>query len=109
MATSLVSAASGALAARYLQTHSTLETTDVAQWYTYGAVLAGLRLAFYPVLASSVARMVQAGKKGGNVEETNKTEMQFWLQWHTVRTLLFDIPALWCFGEGVALSFWVGP
>ena len=56
--------------------------------------------------------MVEAGKDAStkSEEETqkgNREEMKTWLMWHTVRTVLVDLPALWCFAEGAALSFWV--
>jgi hypothetical protein len=40
MGLNAASALTGVLAARWLHTHQTLETTDVGKWYTYGAVLA---------------------------------------------------------------------
>lgn len=40
-------------------------------------------------------------------EENNRKEMQTWFTIHTARLLFFDLPALWFFAEGAALSFWV--
>lgn len=42
-------------------------------------------------------------------EENNKENMKTWFTIHTVRTLLIDLPALWCFAEGASLAFWIGP
>ena len=41
------------------------------------------------------------------IEQSNRADMKTWLTWHTVRTVVMDLPALWCFAEGAALSFWV--
>lgn len=40
MSLNAASLVSGLLCARWLNTHKTLETTDVSKWYTYGSVLA---------------------------------------------------------------------
>jgi len=111
-ALSLTSAIGGLVSARWLKTHATLETTDVSMWYTYGAVLAAGHLAFLPFTWGPIKRMLQAGKEESvkseeEVDKTNRDEMQTWLTFHTARMLLVDLPALWCFAEGAALSFWV--
>ena len=49
----------------------------------------------------------ESEKSEDEVDESNRKEMANWLIWHTVRTVVADLPALWCFAEGVALSFWV--
>ena len=56
--------------------------------------------------------MIVQGKEASTMSEeetdkSNRKEMQMWLTWHTLRTFLVDLPALWCFAEGAALSFWV--
>ena len=35
------------------------------------------------------------------VEENNRVQQGRWLRWHTVRTVLVDIPAVWCFAKGL--------
>lgn len=106
------SSISGLLCARWLRTHQTLETTDVGKWYAYGSVLAAAHLAFFPIVSGSINRMIASGKEGvtksdTQIDEENRKEMYNWFVWHTARTLLVDIPALWCFAEGAALAFWV--
>ena len=126
----VTSSVAGVFAARWLHTHSTLETTSVGRWYAYGAAFAAAHLLFAPLVARSIKSVVDGGKevnegivrgsgsgllKGtGGVEtaearlvEHNRAEMKNWLMWHTIRTLTTDVPALWCFAEGAALSFWV--
>ena len=109
----LTSTVSGVLAARWLKTHQTLETTGVSNWYTYGAVLAAGHFAFIPLIAGPIRRMIEAGtsasasKSDEQVEQENRAEMKMWLTWHTLRTVLVDLPALWCFAEGAAQSLWV--
>lgn len=104
----LTSAGAGFIASRWLNTHRTLETTEVGKWYLIGAGLSAGHLAFVPMVAGPVKRMLQGGE--GNekeVEGRNEKEMMTWLFVHTLRTLVVDVPALWCFAEGAALSFWV--
>lgn len=107
----LTSTASGIIANRWLQSHSTLETTAVSKWYAYGAVLALGHLAFVPMVAGPIVKITEAGKASdetaSKIEQSNEDALRTWLAWHTVRTVLVDIPALWCFAEGAALSFWV--
>jgi hypothetical protein len=107
----LTSTASGFIANRWLRSHATLETTAVSKWYAYGAVLAVGHLAFVPMVAGPILKITEAGKSSNEnvikIEEGNEAALRTWLGWHTVRTLLVDIPALWCFAEGAALSFWV--
>ncbi|KAF7185039.1 hypothetical protein HII31_13662, partial [Pseudocercospora fuligena] len=56
-------------------------------------------------------RIITSGNKMSEQEadKANREEMKTWLTIHTARLLLVDLPALWCFAEGTALSFWVGP
>ncbi|EME49245.1 hypothetical protein DOTSEDRAFT_68122 [Dothistroma septosporum NZE10] len=105
----LSSSVGGALAARWLRTHSTLETTDVSQWYIAGTVLAAAHLASLPIIAQPVSRIMDAANASSEdaAEEINKENMKTWFTIHTVRTLLVDLPALWCFAEGASLAFWV--
>ena len=107
----LTSTASGYIANRWLRSHATLETTAVSKWYAYGAVLALGHLAFVPMVAGSILQITEAvnsdKRTSREIEEENETALRTWLGWHTVRTLLVDVPALWCFAEGAALSFWV--
>ena len=108
----LTSTVAGVLSARWLKTHQTLETSDVSQWYTYGAILAAGHFAFVPLIAGPIKRMMEAGgeantKSDEQADSDNRKEMQTWFLWHTVRTVLVDLPALWCFAEGAALSFWI--
>lgn len=113
IANTVVSVVGGTVAARWLSTHTTLETSDVAKWYTYGSILAASHLAFTPLILGPVRKMI-AGADSKTVkteEETdsdNRKEMNTWFLFHTIRTLLLDVPALVCFAEGAALSFWVG-
>lgn len=82
-----------------------------------GAALAAGHFAFVPAVAPLMRRMwgrgleQEEGKgKGlneGEIERGNRVDMRTWFVWHTVRTVLVDVPALWCFAEGAALSFWV--
>ena len=111
-ALSLTSTVAGVISSQWLKTHTTLETTDVSNWYTYGSVLAAGHLAFMPLVAGPIKRMMEAGneasaKSDDEADEVNRKEMRTWLTLHVARTLLVDLPALWCFAEGVALSFWV--
>ena len=106
----LTSSISGLVSWRWLQTHGHLETTAVSKWYGYGALFALAHFAFVPLVAGPIKAMMDAAetsKSEDEVEETNRKEMGNWLLWHTVRTVVADLPALWCFAEGVALSFWV--
>jgi hypothetical protein len=107
----LASTASGPIAHRWLRSHATLETTAVSKWYAYGAALALGHLAFVPLVAAPILQITEMGKSssktGREMEEDNESALRTWLGWHTVRTLLVDVPALWCFAEGAALSFWV--
>jgi len=107
----LASTTAGIFASRWLRSHATLETTDVSKWYAYGAMLAFGHLAFVPMVAGPILKITEAGNSSDatatTVEETNEGALRTWLGWHTLRTLLVDIPALWCFAEGAALSFWV--
>jgi len=108
----LTSATAGAFAARWLRTHATLETNSVASWYTWGAILAAGHLAFVPLVAGPIKRMAESERKGSMMTEeeadrTNREEQKTWFLWHTVRTLAVDVPALVCFAQGAALSFWV--
>lgn len=112
IACGLTSAVSGALSWRWLSGHGQLETTEVAKWYGYGAILAFARFAFLPIVAGPIKKMVDAGKaevttSDDDVDKANREAMQTWMILHSARTFLFDLPALWCFGEGAALSFWV--
>lgn len=87
-----------------------METTAVSKWYGYGALLALAHFALIPLVAGPIKNMTdlaESDKSEEEVDELNRKEMANWLIWHTVRTALADLPALWCFGEGVALSFWV--
>ena len=106
----LTSAISGIVSWRWLQTHTHLETTAVSQWYSYGALFAVAHYAFVPLVAGPIKNMADAAessKSEEEVDESNRKEMANWLIWHTVRTVVADLPALWCFAEGVAQSFWV--
>lgn len=100
------SALSGLFAARWLRTHRTLETTNVSNWYLAGGALAIVHLASLPIIAQPVSRIIQAADSL-DAEQRNREEMKTWLGIHTVRTVLVDLPALWCFAEGVAQSFWI--
>jgi hypothetical protein len=109
---SLSSTIAGALAARWLKTHSTLETTDVSHWYTYGTLLAAGHFLFWPLVGGPIKRMIDGGLPGSakteeQTEKDNRAEMKTWFTYHTIRTLLVDLPALWCFAEGAAQSFWI--
>ena len=80
--------------------------------YTYGSIFAAGHFLFWPLVAGPIRRMVAEGKSDSvkSEEETdshNREEMSKWFVWHAVRTLVVDLPALWCFAEGAALSFWV--
>ena len=105
----LASTVSGLVASHWLRSHTTLETTAVSKWYTYGAVLAFGHLAFVPMVAGPILKMIEAEKSSdeatSRIEDGNESALKTWLGWHTARTLLVDIPALWCFAEGAALSF----
>lgn len=82
----------------------------MSKWYAYGAVLALGHLAFVPMVAGPILRITEALKGSESedlVVEANEGALRSWLSWHTVRTVLVDVPALWCFAEGAALSFWV--
>jgi hypothetical protein len=107
----LTSTASGFIAHRWLRSHTTLEKTAVSKWYAYGAALAFRHLAFLPLVAGPIRKMTKAKKSssetGRKVEDQNEGALRAWMGWHTARTLLVDLPALWCFAEGAALSFWV--
>lgn len=88
----LSSTVAGALAARWLRTHSTLETTDVSKWYIAGSVLAGVHLASLPIIAQPVGRIIKANEKDdASAERSNREEMKTWLTIHTVRTLVVDV------------------
>lgn len=109
---SLSSTVAGALAARWLKTHKTLETTDVSHWYTYGTLLAAGHFVFFPLVAGPIKRMIDGGaaassKSEEQTDRDNREEMKTWFLYHTIRTILVDLPALWCFAEGAAQSFWI--
>lgn len=105
----LTSAASGFVAARWLRSHATLETTAVSKWYAYGAALALGHLAFVPMVAGPIVRITDALKGSESrdevVEANNESALRTWLGWHAVRTVLVDGPAVWCFVEGAAAWF----
>ena len=108
----LASTVGGVLSARWLNTHQTLETSDVGKWYTYGAILAAGHFAFVPLVLRPIKKMVERGSDTNAVseetaEEENRREMKTWFMWHTIRTLGVDLPALWCFAEGAAQAFWI--
>lgn len=106
----LTSATSGFFATRWLRSHARLETTAVSKWYAYGAMLALGHLAFVPMVAGPIVKITDALKGSESedeVVEANEGALRAWLSWHTVRTVLVDVPALWCFAEGAARSFWV--
>ena len=109
----LTSALSGIVSMRWLHTHGHLETTEVAKWYGYGSLFAVLHFAVAPLLMKPIKKMQENGADGGTIkteseiEESNTQEMKTWLQWHLIRTVVIDLPALWCFAEGAAMSFWV--
>lgn len=108
----LGSTVSGLLSARWLRTHQTLETTDVGKWYTYGAVLAALHFAFIPLVGGPIKRMIERGSDTNTLsdestEGENRKDMKTWFMWHSIRTLVVDLPALWCFAEGASIAFWV--
>ena len=108
----LTSAIAGVLSARWLKTHQTLETTDVSAWYTYGAVLAAAHFAFVPLVGGPIRSMIERGSETNTLseestEEKNREEMKTWFMWHTIRTFAVDLPALICFAEGAAQSFWI--
>ena len=103
--TALTSTVAGLFSARWLTTHATLETTDVSRWYLYGAILAAGHLASLPIVAGYVKRAVGSGVTKTDAE--TEEDLTSLLTIHTARTLLIDVPALLCFAEGVALSFWV--
>ncbi|QIW97189.1 hypothetical protein AMS68_002707 [Peltaster fructicola] len=110
--TTLVSAISGLVCARWLRTHVTLETTSVSNWYLYGSVFAVGHLAFVPLVAGPIKRMAEAGRdvitrSEEEIEKANEKELKQWLIVHTVRTLTVDLFALVCFAEGVAQSLWI--
>ena len=112
VATAATSVVSGLVSMRWLQTHGHLETSAVAKWYGYGSLFAILHFVFIPLVGGPIKKMIDNGAEGGvrtesDIEASNKEEMKTWFQWHTVRTVLVDLPALWCFAEGVALAFWV--
>lgn len=95
---------------QWLRTHVTLETGNVSQWYVAGSVLAAGHLAFLPLLAGPVQRIIGSSAQSEEIaDKANREEMKTWLTIHTARLLLVDLPALWCFAEGVAMSFWVTP
>lgn len=109
---SITSAVSGIFCARWLRTHVTLETTSVSNWYIYGSVFALGHLAFIPFLAQPINRVVNSGKElaivdNETLQAQNTKDMEEWLFVHTIRTLTMDLPALVCFAEGVAQSFWI--
>lgn len=106
----VTSTIAGLLSARWLRSHATLETMDVSKWYTLGAALAAGHFVFVPLVAPLIKKIAEAGREGSGmseeeIEESNRRDMGRWFMWHTVRTLLVDVPALWCFAEGLALSF----
>ncbi|KAK3697462.1 hypothetical protein LTR37_017408 [Vermiconidia calcicola] len=108
----LTSCVSGLLSARWLKQHRTLETTDVSNWYMYGAILAATHFAFLPLIGGPIRRMIETGSNASTLsddeaERVNRQEMSSWFMWHTIRTIFVDVPALWCFAEGAAQSFWV--
>lgn len=73
--TALTSATAGAFASRWLRTHTNLETSSVASWYTWGAVLAVGHLAFVPLVAGPIKKMAEGGEKG-NVRTEEETDKQ---------------------------------
>ena len=82
---------SAVLASQWLKTHSTLETTDVSHWYTYGAVLAAAHFAFIPLVGGPIRRMIERGGEMNTLsEETaereNREDMKTWFMWYVYTT-----------------------
>ena len=91
-----------------------------AAWYLYGAGLTLAHFAFVPVVAGQI-RMVMRGREDPRedrsvdkprdyegdqeCEEANRYWMMRWLRVHTARTLLVDLPAVWCFAKGFGAAF----
>jgi hypothetical protein len=108
----LTTALSAGLCVRWLRAHETLETGHVSNWYLYGAGLTIAHLGMGLLVKPSVDKMVATVQNGKTVREAdvtavNEREMGTWFFFNTVRTLFVDVPALWCFAEGVALSSWI--
>ena len=67
---------------------------------------------FWPLVGGPIKRMIDDGaaastKSEEQTDRDNRAEMNTWFTYHTIRTLLVDLPALWCFAEGAAQSFWI--
>jgi len=115
----LTSSIAGTVAAHWLRTHATLETTGVSNWYIYGSILAAAHsvatayLVLDPlqkIVSRSAARQSTDASQPVQVFEdahANEYDLKRWLAVHTARLILLDLPALWCFAEGAAQSFWV--
>ena len=115
--TDLATAVSALVAYKSLNNNqSTSAAVTASKWYLYGAALAAAHLLFVPIVSRPI-RTMAAG--AGNVqhdkaidepldwqeeqaiEERNRREQVWWLQLHTIRTVLVDLPALWCLSQGV--------
>lgn len=110
----LTSSVSGFLARR------SLSGTSAASWYGYGALCALGHFAFVPFVSTSVQNIAQ-GKPSERqdkaldrpfnwdqeqkIEETNRNQQANWFWWHTVRCVVADIPAVWCFATGFSKAF----
>jgi hypothetical protein len=71
-----------------------------------------MQFLFWPLVAGPLKRMIEAGntdsvKTEEDTDASNRKEMNTWFLYHIIRTVAVDLPALWCFAEGAALSFWV--
>ncbi|KAI9723066.1 MAG: hypothetical protein M1828_004314 [Chrysothrix sp. TS-e1954] len=114
--TDLATAVSASIAYKALDSVGTRSAVTGSKWYLYGASLAAAHLLFVPIISGPIKRMAAGA---GNVqhdkaidepldwtaeqtiEERNRREQVWWLQLHTIRTVLLDLPALWCLSQGV--------
>lgn len=111
VASCLTSAVSASLARRSLQ------GSAAASWYGYGVLCTLGHFAFVPLVMGPIQKM-SAGKPSEKydkaldkpfnwdleqkIEETNRNQQAIWLWWHTIRTILVDFPAVWCFARGLS-------
>lgn len=76
------------------------------KWYLAGTLLAVSHMAFVPLVAGPVSRIMQLCVKQQGGEETGKrgaarSEVQKWVRFHCIRAATVDVAAWGCFAVGV--------
>lgn len=116
----LTTTVSGAVAWRSLRKASTVYPflKSSSNYFGIGALFALSHVAFMPLVAAPIKRMADGADSPEVdhqvdhtydwqleqlIEERNRNDQIAWFKWHTVRTLMFDVPALYCFARGSSI------